>query len=129
MVVFENGGYASIRISQKAYFDGNYLGCDTSTGLQLPKWKELFSSFGVETVDVFGSLLNHEKALSLLANKGPAAIIVHLDKDQQFYPKLTSSIAKTGVMQSNPLHLMHPPIDPELTESVFRYLPEELRSS
>ena len=38
MFIFSNGGYASIRISQKAYFDGKYIGCDVTSGLQLPSW-------------------------------------------------------------------------------------------
>jgi acetolactate synthase-1/2/3 large subunit len=31
--IFDNGGYASIRMTQKSYFDGHYVGCDEKTGL------------------------------------------------------------------------------------------------
>ena len=37
--IFANEGYASIRMTQRNYFGGAYLGCDTSTGLGLPDWQ------------------------------------------------------------------------------------------
>ena len=36
--IFDDNGYASIRMTQKNYFGGRYIGCDTSTGLGIPKW-------------------------------------------------------------------------------------------
>ena len=37
--IFANEGYASIRTTQRNYFGGAYLGCDTSTGLGFPDWR------------------------------------------------------------------------------------------
>ena len=31
--IINDGGYASIRMTQSNYFDGNYVGCDPETGL------------------------------------------------------------------------------------------------
>ena len=42
MFIFSNQGYASIRTTQKSYFDGNYLGCDRNTGLGFPDWELIF---------------------------------------------------------------------------------------
>ena len=36
--IFEDQGHASIRMTQKNYFGGKYVGCDKSTGLGLPNW-------------------------------------------------------------------------------------------
>ena len=33
-----NNGYASIRMTQKTYFRGAWLGCDTESGLGFPDW-------------------------------------------------------------------------------------------
>ena len=36
--LLHNEGYASIRMTQRSYFGGAYVGCDTATGLGLPDW-------------------------------------------------------------------------------------------
>jgi acetolactate synthase-1/2/3 large subunit len=122
-----NGGYASIRSSQRAVFEGNYIGCDTETGLGFPEWRDLFAAYGIPSLEVSGSLLDDQEALRLIESPGPAAIISKVHKDQPFLPKLTSRIYPDGTMKSNPLHLMSPPLHPDLADVVLRYLPEELR--
>ena len=39
MFLFDDNGYASIRMTQKNYFGGRYVGCDTDTGLGIPNWE------------------------------------------------------------------------------------------
>ena len=51
MFLFSNEGYASIRMTQRNYFDGGYLGCDTKSGLGFPDWAELFAAYGIPTVE------------------------------------------------------------------------------
>lgn len=127
MVIFSNGGYASIRLSQKAYFDGNYVGCDAETGIGLPNWKDLFAAYGVPCEEISGSLGNSKEALEILNSPGPGAIILHVSKEQPFYPKLTSRIFTDGSMKSNPIHLMFPALPRDLADTVFKYLPDTLK--
>jgi acetolactate synthase I/II/III large subunit len=127
MVVFDNGGYASIRLSQKAYFDGNYVGCDAETGVGLPDWSQVFDAYGIPSVTLSGPLSESPEAQALLKSKGPGALILKVSKEQPFYPKVTSRIFSDGTMKSNPIHLMFPPLDNELADRVFKYLPEELK--
>lgn len=127
MVVFDNGGYASIRLSQRAYFDGNYIGCDDSTGIGLPDWEGFFSAYGIPVAHVSGSIVNDSHVKGVLLNAGPGAVIVHIDKEQPFLPKLTSRIFPDGTMKSNPLHIMMPSLSPEIADQVFKYLPEHMR--
>lgn len=129
MVVFDNGGYASIRLSQRAYFDGNYIGCDDSTGIGLPDWETFFSAYGIPVVHVKGSIREESSVKDLILSNGPGAVIVHIDKEQPFYPKLTSRIFPDGTMKSNPLHIMMPSLPKNLADQVFKYLPQELRYS
>ena len=50
--IFANNGYASIRMTQRNYFGGEYLGCDTQTGLGFPDWQALFTAFGLPVHDL-----------------------------------------------------------------------------
>ena len=128
MFIFSNLGYASIRVSQKAYFNGAYIGCDGETGVGLPDWEKLFGAYEIPVVRIDASLLSNEKALQLLSSVGPAAFIVDIHPDQSYLPKVTSKIFSDGNMRSNPIHLMDPQLDEETSNLVFKYLPSELRT-
>jgi acetolactate synthase-1/2/3 large subunit len=123
MFIFSNRGYASIRTTQKAYFNDNYVGCDEETGLGLPEWRQLFQAFGIAVQDIDSSNAWDSEMAAALNTKGPQAFIIHLDPEQLFYPKITSRVLSDGTMKTNPLHLMSPPLDDEVAEFAFRYLP------
>lgn len=127
MFIFSNLGYASIRVSQKAYFNGAYIGCDRETGVGLPDWEILFTAYEIPFVRIDTSLLSNEKALQMLNSVGPAAFIVDIHPDQSYLPKVTSKIFSDGNMRSNPIHLMDPKLDEETSNLVFKYLPTDLR--
>jgi acetolactate synthase-1/2/3 large subunit len=128
MFIFSNLGYASIRVSQRAYFNGAYIGCDGETGVGLPDWEKLFGAYEIPVVRIDASLLSNEKALQMLSFLGPAAFIVNIHPDQSYLPKVTSKIFPDGNMRSNPIHLMDPQLDEETSNLVFKYLPSELRT-
>ena len=128
LFIFSNKGYASIRVSQKAYFAGAYIGCDGETGVGLPNWSKAFEAYGIPSVEISGSIRGNKEVLNLLNSDGPAAFIVNIHPDQSFLPKITSRISGDGKMKSNPIHLMDPQLDAELSSKVFKYLPDSLKA-
>ena len=52
MFIFDDLGYASIRMTQKNYFGDKYVGCDTKTGVYLPDWKKLFNTYNIATFEI-----------------------------------------------------------------------------
>ena len=128
LFIFSNKGYASIRVSQKAYFAGAYIGCDGETGVGLPNWGKAFEAYGIPSVEISGSISGNKEVLRLLNSDGPAAFIVNIHPDQSFLPKITSKISGDGKMKSNPIHLMDPQLDAELSQKVFKYLPDSLKA-
>lgn len=120
--IFCNEGYASIRMTQKNYFAGNYLGCDRETGLGLPMWERLFESYGIQYMNLNPKLGIREQAADLWSNKFPAAFIVPIHPEQTYFPKITSTILPDGTMKSNPLHKMTPPLTTELESKVNRFI-------
>ena len=122
--LFSNAGYASIRMTQRNYFDGAYMGCDTSTGLGLPNWPRLFSAYGIPVKELdSANPIDGDTRQRLLA-RGPAAFIVSIDPEQTFYPKINSRVTESGTMESSPLHLMFPPLDEDVAKVVLPYLRE-----
>jgi len=117
--VFSNEGYASIRMTQRSYFGGQYLGCDTQSGLGFPDWPRLFDAFGVPTLAVTEDFATDEAFLELLAAPGPAGFIVPVDPEQTYFPKIASRVAANGSMQSNPLHRMSPDLAEEVSSQLL----------
>jgi len=122
--IFDDGGYSSIRMTQRSYFDGRYVGCDTQTGLGLPNWDKLFSSWGLRSLAITPKELEKMEFLDTINDKEPIAYIVKIAPEQTYFPKITSRIKKDGSMESNPLHKMTPELDRETNAIVLRYLDE-----
>ncbi len=120
--VFDDNGYASIRMTQKNYFGGRYVGCDTNTGLGIPKWKQLFAAYDMDLQELRPGFEKDAAFLAAIHAPGPAAFLVKIDPEQTYFPKISSRVTPSGSMESNPLHLMTPDLDDATAAKVFRYL-------
>lgn len=115
MFIFDDQGYASIRMTQRSYFGGRYVGCDINTGLGLPNWEKIFPAYDVPVVRLRPGFESDPAFLDLFNAEGIAAFLVTVDPEQTYFPKITSRVRPDGGMESNPLHRM----TPELPESVY----------
>jgi acetolactate synthase-1/2/3 large subunit len=120
--LFCNDGYGSIRMTQQNYFDGAYLGCDTSTGLGFPDWQPLFESFGIAFRTLDAGWASDPEVLDLLERPGPVGFGVPVDPLQTYWPKITSRVTESGSMESNPLYLMTPDLTDDVAAQVLRHL-------
>jgi acetolactate synthase-1/2/3 large subunit len=123
-----NEGYASIRMTQRNYFDGAYLGCDTKSGLGFPSWQKLAEAYEIGSTD-----LSHEQLTSAdfehnFNSDDPHIFFIRVHPEQTFYPKISSRINENGGMESEPLWEISPQLPPQLSEIVFKYFKKELIS-
>lgn len=109
--IFDDQGHASIRMTQRSYFEGKYLGCDSASGLGLPNWDKLFAAWDIPVMRLPLDFTEDEKFGERLSGAGPAAFIVPIDPEQTYFPKISSRITETGSMESNPIDRMTPEID------------------
>ncbi len=122
MMILANNGYGSIRSTQRNYFDGAYLGCDTETGLGFPAWESLFAAFNVPCTTLSEAGLDDPAAAVGLVSAGPHAFIVPIDPEQSYWPKITSRVTESGSMESNPLFRMSPDLAEDISAEVTKYL-------
>ena len=120
--LFCNSGYASIRMTQKSYFGGSYMGCDGDTGLGLPKWEAIFESYGIKVTTLNPTTEFDGDFLDQFNDFSPRAFLIPIHPEQTYYPKITSRLLDNGEMESNPLHLMTPELAPEVAAQVYRYM-------
>jgi len=124
--IYDNSGYASIRMTQRNYFDGAYMGCDKSTGLGLPDWAKLFSTYGISCLTLNSEDTFTTEVQSQISDNQPRAFIVPIDPEQTYYPKITSKVLPGGGMVSAPLHEMSPPMPSEVKDLVLKYIDGEV---
>jgi acetolactate synthase-1/2/3 large subunit len=123
--LFENQGYASIRATQKKFFNGAYLGCDPETGLGFPNWEKLFDAY-----DIPCRYLTEEEStecnLGKLLNEriGPEAWVIRIDPNQPNWPAVSTVLAANGSLTSSPIYDMNPKLSDEIMSRVGRYLPD-----
>ena len=109
--IFHDQGHASIRMTQRSYFNGKYLGCDRPSGLGLPQWEKLFAAWSIPVMILPMDFERSADFQEMINDDGPAAFIVPIDPEQTYFPKISSRITASGSMESNPIDRMTPEID------------------
>ena len=115
--IFDDQGHASIRMVQRSYFNGKYMGCDTASGLGLPNWEKLFAAWDFPVMRLPFGFAQDPEVLARMEAEGPCAFIVPVDPEQTYFPKISSRITANGSMESNPIDRMTPEIDYPVLET------------
>ena len=104
IVVMNNGGYASIRNTQRNYFDERYLGTGPASGLYIPDFVGVAKAIGLAAQDI--TLASQLK--NAFNERGPRLLNVHLKNDEVLFPKVAAMPQPDGSIISMPLEDMSP---------------------
>jgi len=111
ILVLNNGGYLSIRSTQKNFF-GRVMGESAASGVSFPDFVKVAAAYGLNARRV-SSAAEMDTVREALALPGPAVIEVMLDPAQEFEPRSRSKILPDGKIVSPPLEDMYPFLSPE----------------
>jgi acetolactate synthase-1/2/3 large subunit len=106
--VLNNNGYASIRASQIAFFGNKTIGCDTSTGMQLPDVRKVARAYGLETALIEDQTDLRSQVRSVLGMPGPVVCEVKVVEDEVRGPRVSSVQRPDGSFVSKPLEDLWP---------------------
>lgn len=109
VVVLNNGGYLSIRSTQKNFFN-LLVGEGPESGLSFPNFVKVGQGFGLPSTRLEGAGFEPELK-AFLGEPGPGLLEVILDRDQLFEPKLSSRQLPDGRMVTANLEDMAPFLD------------------
>ena len=109
-------------MTQKNYFKGKYIGCDTKSGLGYPDWRKIAAAYNISTYELTLNWFSDKNFLKLWETNSPTLFIVNLHPEQTYFPKIASRISKNGGMESNPLHIMSPELDSNIQEQLDIFL-------
>ncbi|MGA9751219.1 MAG: thiamine pyrophosphate-binding protein [Acidobacteriota bacterium] len=127
LFVLDNGGYLSIRTTQKNFF-GELIGESPESGVSFPDPCRLAEAYGLPAVKIEGEGFRNLTE-TFLATPGPGVARVVLDPRQTFEPRPSSRQLSDGRIVSAPLHDMAPFLDrQEFAENLLGPLRDEYTS-
>ena len=109
--VLNNQGYGSIRSTQRNYFGGHLVGCDSSSGLSLPDPLKQAQVYGMKGITIRDHLELRAKVREVLGAPGPVVCEVKVDPDQPLMPRASSVLRSDGSMVTKPLEDLWPFLD------------------
>ncbi|MBR7073423.1 MAG: thiamine pyrophosphate-binding protein, partial [Eubacterium sp.] len=109
LFVINNGGYHSIRQTQKNFFKGNYAGIGKESGdLEFPDLEKLAWAYGYP----YAKCMSNSKMDSVIEkafeNEGAFIAEIVVGTTQFFEPKASSKVLENGKMVSMPLEELAP---------------------
>jgi acetolactate synthase-1/2/3 large subunit len=104
LVIMNNNGYASIRNTQKNYFDQRYIGSGPASGLLIPDLMSIAAALGIDCLRV-----SDASELKATLFTGRLRIVeVVLEENVALSPKVSTMPQPDGSMISMPLEDMSP---------------------
>jgi acetolactate synthase-1/2/3 large subunit len=116
LIVMNNGGYASIRNTQRNYFASRFIGTGPEANLGLPDIVALSKALGIPAMRVERAEDLPAALAKAAAERGPFVCDVMLSKSETLAPKVAAVPQPDGSMLSMPLEDMSPLLPLEVLE-------------
>ena len=108
LFILNNKGYASIRNTQKNYFNGRYIATGPESNLYLPDIPKLVKSIGINSITIKNSEDLNKGIQKALKSKNSIICDISLLPNDSLWPKASAIPLSNGSMLSMPLEDMTP---------------------
>ncbi len=115
--ILNNQGYSSIKQTQDAFFNSDYIGCNKESGVSFPDCSKLAGMYGFPYFRIDSNGQMPQTVRDVLSCSGPLVCEVVLQGDYAFAPKLSSERKPDGRIVSRPLEDLSPVLDRDELES------------
>lgn len=117
LVVMNNGGYASIRNTQRNYFESRYVGTGPEAGLWMPDLQEVARAYQLPFMRIDDAAELAKGLREAMRQPRPMIVEVMLMNDEALSPKVAAIPKSDGSMTSMPLEDMSPLLPLEVLEA------------
>lgn len=106
--VYNNDGYLSIKLTQRSFFNGNFIGSTPDSGIVLPDMEKLAWAYGIDFYRLRTNAEAAEKMPEIMEKTSPVIVEVMTDPFEELGPKAASKKLADGSMVSAPLEDLFP---------------------
>ena len=96
LVLLNNDGYTSIKISQKSYFKGNFVGSEKNSGVSFPDFKKISYAYDIPYMSLDKDDNMEEVLSAFLSSDGPMFLEVFTDPEEFHEPKVSVKLDENG---------------------------------
>lgn len=96
VILINNDGYTSIKITQKAFFNGKFVASEKNSGVSFPNFKDVITAYGL---DYMSARTNDEVESSLITffeKEGPCFLEIFTDPNEYHEPKVVAKLDNEG---------------------------------
>ncbi|XVJ52319.1 MAG: thiamine pyrophosphate-binding protein [Vampirovibrio sp.] len=108
LFIIQNGGYASIKNTQRNFFQGRMTASSVESGVSVPDFVKVAKAFDLPACRIEGPNGLKVRLAEVLASEGPMVCEVLVDSEYSFSPKLSARQLPDGSMVSPSLEDMAP---------------------
>ncbi len=108
LFIINNGGYASIRNTQRNYFNGRYVGTGPESDLFIPDFVAVAQAMGLAAMSIADASGLKAGIAAALAHEGPILCDIHVTPNESLWPKAIAVPQADGTLLSMPLEDMTP---------------------
>ncbi len=119
LFIFNNEGYAMIKISQQNLFGARFSGSSEETGISFPSFEKLADLFSFQYFRATNSNFNNNLFDEMLNSEKPVLFEIIMDPEQKYLPRLSTSKLSDGTLISPPIEDLDPLISAELLQKLL----------
>lgn len=113
--VINNGGYASLRNTQRSFFGADLIGSSENSGLTMPNWHLISSAYGIEYRSISESSALNRELKEIMESSKTQLIEVFCQHDQVVMPGVGNYRDEAGNLRSEALNEMKPKLSDDPT--------------
>lgn len=96
LILLNNDGYLSIKISQKTFFKGKYVASEKSSGVSFPDFKKLINAYDLPYYSIKNNSDIESTLKQFFDQEGPAVCEVFTDPNEFHEPKVVAKLGEDG---------------------------------
>lgn len=96
LILLNNDGYTSIKISQKAFFDGRFVASEKNSGVSFPNFEKVIKAYELPYMSINSNSAIQPTLNEFLSQEGPCVLEVFTDPNEYHEPKVVASLDADG---------------------------------
>ena len=96
LILLNNDGYTSIKISQKAFFNGRFVASEKNSGVSFPNFEKLIKAYDLPYYSIKNNQSINPTLEEFLSYDGPAVLEVFTDPEEFHEPKVVAKLDENG---------------------------------
>lgn len=96
LILLNNDGYTSIKLSQKAFFNGRFVASEKDSGVSFPNFEKVIKAYDLPYYSIKDNNNIHPTLTEFLSQDGPCVLEVFTDPNEYHEPKVVAKLDING---------------------------------